>query len=92
MSMREKIRAQIDDLRDKIDALELQAKDQKGEKREEYRKDVLHLKEKRDQLRLKWELIKDKGEEVWGDFQEDLNNGLSALRQEYDSIKSRFRL
>lgn len=92
MSVREKIRAEIDDLRDKIHDLEVRAKAVSGEKKEDYKELIDGLKKRRDALKERFDAAASKGEEVWSDLTKELDMGLTALRKEYDGVKARFRL
>ena len=91
MSVQEKIKAQIDNLYDKIDEL--------GQKvgknmvvRNSYQKTLENMKKKQEVLKRKWEEVKDKGEDVWLSVKDEFTKGINDLSQEFDNVKSRFRI
>lgn len=79
---RDKLKATLEDVGEKIERLSKEAKD-------EYREQVRALKEKRNDLRTRFDEIKDSSDDAWARVETEWKRSVAALRASYEDLKKR---
>ena len=87
----ENLKSKLDDLDERIDALEQKGKEFQGEARKEYEKRQLDLKEKRRQVDRKLDELRAAGEEKWQGLKDEAEHTWKALGNSFNYFKSHFK-
>lgn len=85
------LKSKLDDLDERIDALEQKGKAFQGEARKEYDKRLLDLKEKRRHVDRKMDELRAAGEEKWQALKDEAEHTWKALGNSFNYFKSHFK-
>jgi seryl-tRNA synthetase len=77
---RQRIKAQLDEWREKLDEIDEQLQKNKNEENLRTRNDIENLQEKVKELENQFEELKDKGENAWVSFKVRLDNAAGELQ------------
>lgn len=87
----ENLKSKLDDLDERIDALEQKSKEFQGEARKEYEKRRLDLQEKRRHVDRKLDELRAAGEEKWQGLKIEAEHTWKALGNSFNYFKSHFK-
>jgi uncharacterized protein YukE len=85
------LKSKLDDLDDRIDALEQKGRAFQGEARKEYDKRLLDLQDKRRQVDRKLDEIRAAGEGKWQALKDEAEHTWKALGNSFNYFKSHFK-
>ena len=77
---KQRIKAQLDEWREKLDEIDEQLQKNKNEENLRTRNDIENLQEKVKELENQYEELKDKGENAWVSFKVRLDNAAGELQ------------
>jgi len=90
MSIKEKVKQQIDEIDDQIDLWESRIESVKADAKVEYKKKLSDLKTKRNEIRRKYDELTDAAEERWDESKEVFTSASDSFREGFSKLKSLF--
>ena len=90
MSLKEKVKRQIDEMDDQIKVWEAKMDSAKAEAKAEYKEKLAALKAKRNDVKAKFEELSDAAEDKWEESKEVFASASDSFKEGFNKLKSLF--
>lgn len=90
MSIKEKVKRQIDEMDNQIDVLEAKFENAKAEAKVEYKEKLAALKSKRNDVKARFDKLADATEEKWEESKDVFASASDSFKEGFNKLKSLF--